>query len=96
MKKSLMQAERFSLITFATTFNALKAEKELHAIAADFLLIPVLREISSGCGLSIMFFQEHLPEYYDRLKERQVIVEGVYLVEKLNGGLVINKVNEKN
>lgn len=40
---------------FHSTYRVLAAEKALKEKAADFLLIPAPRELSSACGLAIRY-----------------------------------------
>jgi len=47
-----MDVEIFSLITFDSTHSAIRAEKELMN-NINVRIIPVPREITSGCGLSL-------------------------------------------
>lgn len=49
----------YGVITFTSTYGAIYAQKVLRP-AADVLTMPVLREISRGCGISIRFDPGHL------------------------------------
>ncbi|SHH00318.1 Protein of unknown function [Thermosyntropha lipolytica DSM 11003] len=79
---NLIKAEKYALFTFNTTSHALKAEKVLKALGAEFLIVPTLREISSSCGLSVKLSWENIEKYYNDLLENKVPVEGVFRVEK--------------
>lgn len=80
--QSLMKAEKYCLFTFNTTSHALKAEKILKALGAEFLIVPTLREISSSCGLSVKLSLENMEKYYKDLIDNKIPVEGVFKVEK--------------
>lgn len=80
--QSLMKAEKYCLFTFNTTSHALKAEKVLKSLEAEFLIVPTLREISSSCGLSVKLSLENIEKYYNHLIENKVPVEGIFRVEK--------------
>ena len=49
----------YGVITFTSTYGAIYAQKVLRP-AADVLTMPVLREISLGCGMALRFPPEDL------------------------------------
>lgn len=49
----------YGVITFTSTYAAIYAQKVLRP-AADVLAMPVLREISLGCGIALRFRPEEL------------------------------------
>lgn len=82
MDNQLLKASQYCLFTFATTSYALKAERVLKEVDADFMVVPTLREISSSCGLSVKFLPDKLEQYASELKNRQVIIESAYRVQR--------------
>ena len=44
----------YGLVTFSSTYAAIYAQKVLRPVA-DVLTMPVLREISLGCGIALRF-----------------------------------------
>jgi len=48
-----MRMQEFTLFTFPSTHQALKAEKVLQAAGLEGKLLPMPREISSLCGLAL-------------------------------------------
>ena len=42
----------YAVIVFSSTFGAIRAQKALEG-AVPFQVMPVLREISAGCGISL-------------------------------------------
>ncbi|NLT20084.1 MAG: DUF3343 domain-containing protein [Syntrophomonadaceae bacterium] len=82
MDNSLIKTNNYTVFTFTSTSNALKAEKLLKEIKAEFLIMPTLREISSSCGLSIKLASENQPVYYQYLIDHNVDIDGAYNVEK--------------
>ena len=44
----------YGVITFTSTYGAIYAQKVLRGVA-DVLTMPVLREISLGCGIAVRF-----------------------------------------
>ena len=43
---------KYAVIVFSSTFGAIRAQKALED-AVPFQVMPVLREISAGCGISL-------------------------------------------
>lgn len=54
----------YCVIAFASTHGAIAAQKRLEGVA-PFVIMPVLREISKGCGISLRFD----PPYLDAVRE---------------------------
>lgn len=81
MADSLIKIEEYAVFTFATTSHALKAEKILKSLQAEFMIMPTLREISSSCGLSVKLKPENMKSYYQKLISNDVPVDGVYQVQ---------------
>ena len=50
----------YGVITFTSTYGAIYAQKVLRPVA-DVLTMPVLREISLGCGMAVRLHPEDLP-----------------------------------
>lgn len=53
----------YCVVTFASTHGAIYTQQVLKGIA-PFVIMPVLREISKGCGISVRFD----PAYLDAVK----------------------------
>ena len=49
----------YGVITFTSTYGAIYAQKALRPVA-DVLTMPVLREISLGCGMALRLHPAHL------------------------------------
>ena len=49
----------YGVITFTSTYGAIYAQKVLRPVA-DVLTMPVLREISLGCGMALRLHPAHL------------------------------------
>ncbi|HWP97524.1 MAG TPA: DUF3343 domain-containing protein [Syntrophomonadaceae bacterium] len=94
MKNGLIELSHFALFTFATTSQALKAEKVLQAIQAEFLVIPTLREISASCGLSIKFRLEDGLQFYDLLLNNKIQIDGIYQVQKNQGSYSLKELEK--
>jgi hypothetical protein len=59
--------ERDGVLIFHSIHRVMKAEKALKAAGLDVRLMPVPRQLSSDCGLSLLFF----------LKDREVAEEAL-------------------
>lgn len=82
MTTELFHSDNYCVFTFAATAHALKAEKVLKNIEADFLVIPTLREISTSCGLSVKLSPDNLNRYFQDLVENRVVVDGIYQIAR--------------
>jgi len=80
MVSQLLSLDDYCVFTFATTSNALKAEKELKNAEAEFIIMPTLREISSSCGLSVKIRPDNKNNTLGILSGQGVPVEAVYHV----------------
>jgi hypothetical protein len=67
------------VITFPSTFWALKFEKICKEIGKPIKIVPVPREISSSCGISALFNKDILQEIYEIIKKHCLEIEDIYL-----------------
>lgn len=81
-KKNLLKTENYFLATFQTTHNALHAEKILEHAGIPFIVVPTPREVSSGCGLAIRFYNEHLDDIMNKFNENDIVFSSIYDVIK--------------
>lgn len=58
---------------FHSIHRVLKAEKILKAAGADFLLIPVPRQLTSDCGLALRIKPEHYDAVFAVLTEQELL-----------------------
>lgn len=70
--------ESFCLITFYTTHDVLKAEKVLMNSNLKIELIPVPREFSANCGISMCLPWEKKDNAVDILKNNSIQIENVH------------------
>lgn len=82
MSSELIKRNEYSLFTFATTTQALKAEKVLQNAGMDFVIMPTPREISASCGLSIKVEPEDWEKYADAMMANQVYIDGIYSIKQ--------------
>ncbi|QLY80436.1 DUF3343 domain-containing protein [Clostridium intestinale] len=87
-----MNEEIFNLIAFNSTSNAIRAEKELKLNDIEVKVLPVPREITASCGLSIKIEAEDLDKSVFVLKEGNIDVAGYYNVSKIGLNRNIEKI----
>lgn len=79
----MKKVEEFNLISFESTHMAIKSEKLLKEVDLDIRIIPVPREITSSCGLSLRIN----PIDYDKgikiLITNNIEFSGCYLIKKI-------------
>ena len=73
----------YGVITFTSTYGAIYAQKVLRP-AADVLTMPVLREISLGCGIAVRFRPEAL-EGVKAALAASTLKEGEYAFYAITG-----------
>lgn len=95
ISKQLLKAPYYCLFTFATTSYALKAERVLKSVNAEFMVIPTLREISSSCGLAVKFLPDKFDLYASELADNQVAVESAYRVKKNGNRNLVEEITVK-
>lgn len=78
-----MKEEIFDLVTFESTHSAIKAEKELNKAGLEVRIIPVPREITAGCGLSVRFNIEDLSEVKNIINNNDIEASGYYTLKKI-------------
>ena len=70
--------------TFHATYAVLKAEKILKRLGVTVKMIPVPRQISSNCGISIRFDCSEMDRITGALSSLEEDLEGFY--RQLDGG----------
>lgn len=84
--------KEYYILSFDTTTDAMQAEKHLKE-SFNIAVMPVPREISSGCGLSIRFQNPDKDTIIRHLKEHPEIHGTLYKMstQKMNGKRMIAK-----
>ena len=73
----------YGLLTFASTYGAIYAQKVLKEVA-PVQVMPVLREISLGCGIAVRFRPEDLEGVKSALAA-STLKEGEYAFYAITG-----------
>ncbi|MFQ5900673.1 MAG: DUF3343 domain-containing protein [Thermodesulfobacteriota bacterium] len=74
-----MKYRKEYLITFGSTYRALKAEKTLKGRGIEFRLVPTPGKLISGCGLSIAFDDENRILVVEALREEGVKIKASFI-----------------
>ncbi len=72
-----MNEESF-FITFKTTHDALKFEKEASLAGYKSIIMPVPRDISTSCGLALRFNFTDLENIKQLIGERSLSIDNIY------------------
>ncbi|MGI6575075.1 MAG: DUF3343 domain-containing protein [bacterium] len=74
--------KEYCLITFAATEHALRVEKALKEKDVPFLLIPIPREITAGCGLAVRINWPDAQRIEELINKIGITPQGVYRMQK--------------
>lgn len=73
----------YCVITFASSIGAIQAQQELRG-QVPFQIMPVLREISLGCGISVRFVPKDF-EQVQRLLAQSELAQDEYAFYGVSG-----------
>ncbi|MBN1402638.1 MAG: DUF3343 domain-containing protein [Anaerolineae bacterium] len=74
-------SEEYGVVLFHTTSAVLRAEKLLKGAGIPCKLIPVPRQLSSNCGISLRFAWPQAEEIRDILENARVDTAGIHRLE---------------
>lgn len=94
MASALLKLKDYSVFTFGSTSQALKAERVLKVAAADFLIMPTPREISTSCGLAVKVAPADQVSTHHLLLDKNVQVEAIYRVAEKDGKTRSERIND--
>lgn len=77
-----MNSEVFNLVVFNCTHAAIKAEKELLLAEIKVRIIPVPRQITADCGISIKVNTADLDLVKKVIEDKNIQVSGYYYIKK--------------
>lgn len=87
-----MKKETYGLITFKSTNFALQGEQVFKDNNFVFKTIPTPRDVSTSCGLSLLFFEEDIDKAKDLIVEGYMSVDGLYRYSKSSEGNKVEKI----
>ncbi|MEJ8555342.1 DUF3343 domain-containing protein [Tepidibacter sp. Z1-5] len=74
------------IISFNSTHHAIRFEKRLKELELNIKTIPTPREITSSCGLSIMFSKDKIDIIKNNIDDMRIDYYGVFNIKKIEGG----------
>ncbi len=74
------------LISFNSTHHAIRFEKRLKELKLNIKTIPTPREITSSCGLSIMFSKDNIDTIKNSIDDLKIDYYGVFNIKKIEDG----------
>ena len=85
----------YSIISFPSTHHAMAGEKIAEGVCKnkETRLIPIPPEVSAGCGLALKLPYDITELVLDTLMKEGIQVEGVFLVQCLDGKKIYTKKN---
>ncbi len=88
--------EEYYFLTFKSTHDVLKFEKEISKEGFKTTIMPVPRDISHSCGLALRLLGEDLISIGELAKDKDLKTDGLYKVNIHNKERTIQKLNEFN
>lgn len=78
---ALVKLKKYTVITFPNSHSVMNAEETLkRKIVFPFLVMPVPRTVSAGCGLAIKLYPDNCEMAIRVLTAAGVNISGVYVV----------------
>jgi hypothetical protein len=71
---------RYGVVLFYTTSSAIRGEKVAKKAGIDCSLIPVPREFSSDCGISLRFIWTDIEQMKGVLKDNKVEISEIHVL----------------
>ena len=87
-----MKKEVYGLITFKSTNYALQAEQVFKEEKLIFKTIPTPRDVSTSCGLSLLFLEDQIDEAKDLIEEGKITIVGMYKYIKTSAGTYAKRI----
>lgn len=87
-----MNKERYCLVTFESNNHALRGEQILKENGCWFKTIPTPREVSTSCGLSLLFQIDDLDKVKGIIHQGDIKIDEVYKYTKSLEGIKAEKI----
>lgn len=87
-----MNKEVYGLITFKSTSFALQTEEIFKDNEFIFKTIPTPRDVSTSCGLSLLFIADDIDKAINLIKENNINIDGLYKYTKSSEGNNVTKI----
>ena len=87
-----MNKEIYALITFKSTNHVLQVEKIFREKKFTFKTIPTPRDVSTSCGLSLLFLLEDIDKVQKLIDMENISIDGLYKYTKSSEGSKAEKI----
>ncbi len=87
-----MNKETYALITFKSTNYALQGEEIFREEKLTFKTIPTPRDVSTSCGLSLLFLLEDIDKVQKLIDMENISIDGLYKYTKSSEGSKAEKI----
>lgn len=87
-----MNKEIYGLITFKSTNFALQGEEILKDNDLTFKTIPTPRDVSTSCGLSLLFLEEDIDKVKKLIDQEILKIDSMYRYSKSSQGSRVEKI----
>ena len=87
-----MNKEVYGLITFKSTNFALQGEQIFKENSLIFKTIPTPRDVSTSCGLSLLFLMDDIDKIKELIDEGHLNIDGLYRYSKSSEGSIAEKI----
>lgn len=87
-----MVEETYGLVTFKSTNYALQGEQIFKENRLTFKTIPTPREVSTSCGLSLLFLVGDIEKIKELIEKGHLAIDGLYKYLKSSDGSKAEKI----
>ncbi|MDR7869804.1 MAG: DUF3343 domain-containing protein [Tissierellaceae bacterium] len=87
-----MKSEVYGLITFKSTNYALQGEQVFKENNFVFKTIPTPRDVSTSCGLSLLFLVEDVDKAKELINQGILNIDGMFMYTKSTEGSNAEKI----
>ena len=87
-----MSKEIYGLVTFKSTNFAMLGEGVFKENSFVFKTIPTPRDVSTSCGLSLLFFVEDVDKVKELVNQGELNIDSMYLYSKSSEGSFAEKI----
>lgn len=87
-----MVEETYGLVTFKSTNYALQGEQIFKDNRLTFKTIPTPREVSTSCGLSLLFLVGDIEKIKELIEKGHLAIDGLYKYSKSSDGSKAEKI----
>jgi len=88
----MTKEETYGLITFKSTNYALQGEEVFKDNKFTFKTIPTPRDVSTSCGLSLLFLLDDIDKVKELIDNGQISIDGIYRYTKSIKGSIAEKI----